>query len=154
MAKFYLQSKSQSGKAVIQPKIYNRLLRARSYIQKTTSSLCLNEIAAQANLSPFHFHRTYKQAFNETPHNHHNRLRLARAKILLRNGEFNVTDVCFEVGFESVSSFSGWFLRSVGLSPSLYQMYSKKRNVPPEMQSFFVPNCFLRLNIPKPEAQE
>jgi AraC family transcriptional regulator len=143
---------------VVHPKIYQRLLRARSYLQKTTTaSLGLNDLAAQANLSPFHFQRAYKQAFTETPHNHRNRLRVARAKALLRSGNFSVTDVCFEVGFESVSSFSAWFAREVGLNPSRFQAYARERKAPQEVEGVFIPSCFLRLgkaDSEETEAQE
>jgi transcriptional regulator GlxA family with amidase domain len=131
---------------VVHPKTYQRLLRAHSYLQKTIAApVGLTDLAAQANLSPFHFQRAYKQAFTETPHNHRNRLRVARAKALLRSGNYSVTDVCFSIGFESVSSFSAWFSREVGLNPSRFQVYARKRKAPQEIEGVFIPSCFLRL---------
>ena len=133
---------------MIAPRIDNRLLRARRYLQQTaTQNIKLSEIAKQANLSPFYFHRSYKQTYGETPHNHRSRLRLARAKTILRGGQYSIAEVCFEVGFESVSSFTAWFLRQVGLTPSRYQEYAKKRYAPLEIQSIFIPCCFLGMAL-------
>jgi AraC-like DNA-binding protein len=66
----------------------------------------LSDVAARANLSPYHFLRVYKRAYGETPHEFLTRLRIERAKTLLAKGSHNVTEACFEVGFSSLGSFS------------------------------------------------
>src|SRR5215208_1051436 len=57
----------------------------------------LPDVSAQANLSPYHFLRVYKQTFQETPHEFLTRLRIEKAKTLLARGSHNVTEACFEV---------------------------------------------------------
>jgi AraC family transcriptional regulator len=102
--------------------LYRRLLRGRDYI---LSSLCepilLDDIAREACLSPYHFHRTFSQVFHETPHRYLTRHRLERACHLLRQTDRSVTEVCFECGFESLGSFSSLFRRRFGVSPRAFR---------------------------------
>ncbi|HET7270910.1 MAG TPA: helix-turn-helix transcriptional regulator [Rubrobacter sp.] len=106
----------------------------------------LPEVAAQANLSPYHFLRVYKQAYGETPHEFLTRLRIERAKTLLARGSHNVTETCFEVGFSSLGSFSTLFAHRVGLSPSEYRRYARSSILVPDMvRPLFVPSCFLTM---------
>ncbi|WP_036219655.1 helix-turn-helix domain-containing protein [Calidithermus chliarophilus] len=131
-----------------------RLLRARDFLREAYHQpLNLPRIAAQANLSPHHFLRAYKRAFQETPHDTLTRLRLERAKTLLRQGELSVSEVCLEVGFESLSTFSGLFLREVGLPPSHYRKYATSQvYIPLVYRTLYVPACFLRVyGGPEPE---
>ncbi len=103
----------------------------------------LPDVAAHANLSPYHFLRVYKQAFRETPHEFLTRLRIERAKTLLAGGSHNVTEACFEVGFSSLGSFSTLFAHRVGLSPSEYRRYVRSGIlVPRAVRSLLVPACF------------
>ena len=106
----------------------------------------LPDVAAQANLSPYHFLRVYKQAYGETPHEFLTRLRIERAKTLLGRGSHNVTEACFEVGFSSLGSFSALFAHRVGLSPSEYRRYARSTiSVPDTVRPLFVPSCFLAM---------
>lgn len=118
----------------------------------------LHEVAARAHLSPYHFSRLHRRAFDETPHAFLTRLRIERAKTLLARGSHNVTEACFEVGFSSLGSFSALFSRRVGLSPSLYRRHARFGIVVPrEVRSLFVPACFAALvfGAPgEPAAQE
>ena len=104
----------------------------------------LPDVAAQANLSPYHFLRVYKRVYGETPHEFLTRLRVERAKTLLARGSHNVTEACFEVGFSSLGSFSVLFTHRVGLSPSEYQRYARSSiSVPDTVRPLFIPSCFL-----------
>jgi AraC-like DNA-binding protein len=103
----------------------------------------LPDVAAQANLSPYHFLRIYKRAYAETPHEFLTRLRIERAKTLLARGSHNVTEACFEVGFSSLGSFSTLFAHRVGLAPSEYKRYARSSiSVPSSLRPVFVPSCF------------
>ena len=103
----------------------------------------LPDVAARANLSPYHFLRVYKRAYGETPHEFLTRLRIERAKTLLARGSHNVTEACFEVGFSSLGSFSTLFTHRVGLSPSEYRRYARSSIfVPYSLRPLFVPSCF------------
>ena len=103
----------------------------------------LPEVSAEANLSPYHFLRVYKEAFQETPHEFLTRLRIERAKALLAGGDHNVTQACFEVGFSSPGSFSALFSHRVGLTPSEYRRHARPGiAVPREIRPVFVPACY------------
>jgi AraC family transcriptional regulator len=101
---------------------YRRLLRGKDYMDSFSGGqLHLEEVAHQACLSPYHFHRLFRQAFRQTPNQYLQRKRLANAQRLLERGEHSVTSVCLEVGFESITSFSGLFRRNFGCSPREYR---------------------------------
>ena len=63
---------------------------------------------------------------------------IEKAKELLRLKEMSVTDVCFEVGFESLGSFSALFRRCVGTAPVVY----RKREMDARRK---VPGCFIQM---------
>jgi AraC-like DNA-binding protein len=99
------------------PQTYRSLAQAREFMRHAYGTpVSLPDVAARANLSPYHFLRVYKRACGETPHEFLTRLRIERAKTLLARGSHNVTEACFEVGFSSLGSFSNLFAYRVGLS--------------------------------------
>jgi AraC-like DNA-binding protein len=73
--------------------------------------LTLREVAREADMSPFHFIRQFEAVFGSSPHQFRIGTRLERAKQLLAMGGYSVTDVCMEVGFSSLGSFSQLFAR-------------------------------------------
>ena len=116
-------------------------------------SVSLPDVAARANLSPYHFLRVHKRAYGETPHEFLTRLRIERAKTLLATGEYSVTEACFEVGFSSLGSFSALFAHRVGLSPSEFRRCVRPGIVVPRaVRSSFVPACFCARLFGSPEA--
>jgi AraC-like DNA-binding protein len=100
--------------------------------------LDLDQMAAQAGFSKFHFARAFKDAYGETPANYLSRRRVERAKDLLRSANLTVTEVCMLVGFSSLGSFSSRFSEMVGMSPSAFQRASVAQGGPPP-----IPGCFL-----------
>jgi len=102
--------------------LFRDLTRAREFIRfHFTERITLEQAAAEAFLSPFHFQRTFSAAFGETPHEYITRLRLEHAKSLLRKSSLTVSDVCVEVGFQSLGSFSTLFSRLEGCSPKQFR---------------------------------
>src|SRR2546428_7595564 len=102
--------------------VHDRLCRARQFIDDSYyQPLELNEISKQACLSRYHFLRLFRDTFQTTPHQYLIHRRIERAKELLRWKDLSVTDVCFEVGFESLGSFSALFRRCVGAAPVTYR---------------------------------
>ena len=96
--------------------VQERLHRARRFIDECYDlPLDLNQISRQACLSRFHFLRLFRDTFETTPHQYLIQRRIEKAKELLRLKEMSVTDVCFEVGFESLGSFSALFRRCARL---------------------------------------
>jgi AraC-like DNA-binding protein len=137
------------------PQTYRRLARAREFMRHAYSNpVSLPDVAAQANLSPYHFLRVYKRAYGETPHEFLTRLRIERAKTLLAGGSHNVTEACFEIGFSSLGSFSVLFAYRVGVSPSEYRRYARSSiSVPERVRPLFVPSCFFTMLYGTPEER-
>lgn len=117
------------------------LARARTLMEQDYARpLNLAELARAAHFSRAHFVRAFRREFHATPHEFLTRTRLARAKELLANSELSVTEICFEVGFESLSSFSHLFHRQVGWSPSIYRARSWEMRRNPRK---FIPHCYI-----------
>ena len=99
-----------------------RLLRARDKMDRSYAEpLDVPALARVAHTSEAHFIRSFKATFGETPHRYLQRRRLERAMALLRETDRQVTEICLDVGFTSLGTFSRTFNRVLGLSPSAYR---------------------------------
>lgn len=104
--------------------------------------ISLDTIADEAFFSKFHFIRLFKSIYSRTPHQYLTTVRIEKAKKLLCRG-LPVADVCYEVGFDSVTSFAGLFKRLVKLAPATYQKKELKRLADTvEKPLAYIPNCF------------
>ena len=113
-----------------------RLLRARDAMDRTYAGpLDVPALARIACVSEAHFIRTFKTTFGETPHRYLQRRRVERSMWLLRETDRSVTDICLDVGFTSLGTFSRTFREIVGVSPVVYRRGS-------EPVGGAVPNCF------------
>src|ERR1700682_5399788 len=104
------------------PKIYlyRRLVQAKLFIDAHfAENIDLGNIADEAYFSKFHFIRKFKNIYRKTPHQYLIFVRIDRAMELLKTG-IPVSEVCYAVGFESLSSFSRLFKRVIGITPSMY----------------------------------
>lgn len=111
-----------------------RMLRARDAMDRAFAEpLDVPALARVAGVSEAHFIRTFRATFGETPHRYLQRRRVERAMFLLRSTDLSVTDVCFDVGFGSLGTFSRTFRAIVGASPVAY----RRRTAP-----VAVPSCF------------
>jgi len=100
---------------------FRRLCRGRDLLAfEYQSRVRLEQAAREACLSEFHFHRLFRTTFGETPHDFLTRLRMQRARQMLAS-ERTVTEVCFEIGYESLGSFSSKFRAQFGRSPAQFQ---------------------------------
>jgi AraC family transcriptional regulator len=81
----------------------------------------LEQLAALAGLSKFHFHRLFKNAVGEAPSHYLLKVRMHEAKRLLRETKRSVVDVALEVGYANPSHFARFFRRETGLTPSDYR---------------------------------
>jgi AraC family transcriptional regulator len=98
--------------------LYKRLHRSRDFLDASLdTSVSLADAASVACLSPHHFLRTFKKVFGETPHQYLGRKRMERAKLLVLSSDLPITRICYDLGFESLGSFSWLFRRNYGLSP-------------------------------------
>jgi transcriptional regulator GlxA family with amidase domain len=108
-----------------------RMLRARDAMDRAYARpLDVPELARIAGTSPAHFIRTFRAIFGETPHRYLQRRRVERAMYLLRATDLSVTDVCFDVGFNSLGTFSRTFTAIVGTTPSSYRTGGRALPVP------------------------
>lgn len=123
---------------------FRRLCQARDQLVEVhDSTLTIEQVAREAGISPFHFIRQFESLFGETPHQFRIRARLDRARMLLAAGQLSVTDVCMEVGFSSLGSFSHLFATRLGESPRAFQRRVRRSVahpgvVPPAL----IPGCF------------
>lgn len=83
--------------------------------------LTLEQLAAQASLSPFYFSRLFKRETGFSPHQYILAARINNAKFLLHSTGDSVKSICFTVGFTSESSFCTAFKKETGLTPSGYR---------------------------------
>jgi transcriptional regulator GlxA family with amidase domain len=99
-----------------------RLLRARDAMDRRYAEpLDVPVLARIACCSEAHFIRTFRAAFGETPNRYLQRRRVERAMWLLRSTDRSVTDICMDVGFTSLGTFSRVFREVVGEPPSAYR---------------------------------
>ena len=102
---------------------FRRLCQARDRLCDVSGPpLSIEDLAREVQISPFHFIRQFEAVFGLTPHQYRIQARLDAAKRLLASGHHSVTDVCMEVGFSSLGSFSALFARRVGEAPSAYRL--------------------------------
>jgi AraC family transcriptional regulator len=105
--------------------LYKRLLRGKDFLDSFhAEELALSEVARAACVSPYHFHRLFREVFGETPNQYLQRKRLERARDLLKSTARGVTEISLDVGFESSTSFSTLFRRTFGYSPRAYRSLS------------------------------
>ena len=108
-----------------------RLLRARDAMDGSYARpLDIAALARIAHVSEAHFIRTFRDTFGETPHRYLQRRRVERAMFLLRSTRRRVTDVCFDVGFNSLGTFSRTFQEIVGESPTAFRQRGRMPAVP------------------------
>jgi len=124
--------------------VFRRLCLARDLLEEVPEEpVSIEEIAREVGISPFHFIRQFEAVFGLTPHQFRIQSRLDRARRLLATGQHSVTDVCMEVGFSSLGSFSDLFTRRVGATPSAYQRRLRAMvQVPGTLPRALIPGCF------------
>ncbi len=99
-----------------------RLLRARDAMDRAYAEpLDVRALAAIAHVSEMYFIRTFRATFGETPHRYLQRRRVERSMFLLRETDRSITDICVDVGFSSLGTFSRTFREIVGETPSAYR---------------------------------
>src|SRR5580698_7434245 len=111
------------------------MLRARDAMDRAYAQpLDVAALARIAHVSQAHFTRTFRATFGETPHRYLQRRRVERSMFLLRDTNRTVTEICLDVGFTSLGTFSRTFRDIIGQSPVAY-----RGSVAPDM---VVPTCF------------
>lgn len=127
-------------------------------VQGIDEALDLEDLANEAALSPFHFHRVFRGMVGETPLELHRRLGMERAAWALRNKEARVTAIAFDAGYETHESFTRAFRDRFGCSPSEFRRRRRVEDGPdceraPQIELaarsgiHFVPDCPLPFNF-------
>lgn len=113
--------------------------QARDLIDRSYAEpLDLDELARAAGYSRYHFARSFREVYGETPGRYLARRRIERAKELLRAANLTVTEVCYLVGFTSLGSFSTRFKELAGVPPSTYRDEAVASGGPPP-----IPGCYV-----------
>ena len=125
-----------------------RLLRARDAMDGSYARpLDIAALARIAHVSEAHFIRTFRATFGETPHRYLQRRRVERAMFLLVQTDRSVTDICLDVGFTSLGTFSRMFREIVGETPSAYRAGNGPIVAPNCMQMMFTRPRFAARDI-------
>jgi AraC family transcriptional regulator len=100
----------------------DRMKRVHDYIQAHLDDpLTLTDLGRVACLSPYHFSRSFKQAFGVSPHRYVIKRRIERAKVLLRRTDRPLARVAQEAGFTDQSHLTAEFRRQVGVTPGRFR---------------------------------
>ena len=110
------------------PEQYAKVRQSKAFMEKFYADrIELNDLAKAAFMSRFHYGRIFQRIYGLTPRIYLRDLRISKAKSLIRQG-LSITQVCFEVGYESVTTFSAVFKKCTGFTPKAYQQ-SHNRNL-------------------------
>ena len=115
---------------------YVQVRQSKSFMEKYLSEkIELEKIASTAFMSRFHYARIFKRIYGLSPRQYLKDLRINRGKELLKQG-LNISEVCFEVGYDSLPTFCNAFKKATGYSPREYQNLNKatwNKNFPKRM---------------------
>jgi len=102
--------------------------------ERLCEPISLYDMSRVAYLSTFHFNRVFHQITGLPPAKFIAAMRLNEAKRLLLNSNLSITDICFEVGYNSLSTFTRRFTQRVGLGPREFR-YLAERITPASIES-------------------
>ena len=96
--------------------------RAKEFIQEhKESDLSLSQVAKAVNISVFYFCKMFKKVTGLNFTEYLSRVRIEKAKNLLLNPNLRVSEIAFNVGFQSLTHFNRVFHKIVGQSPTVYR---------------------------------
>jgi AraC-like DNA-binding protein len=127
--------------------LYRRIVQAKLFIDNNyAANIDVDNIADEAYFSKFHFIRLFKKIYGKTPHQYLTSVRIENAKQLLKTNK-PVSEVCYSVGFESLSSFSILFKRLAGQTPSAFLKKQQQLKIQISKAPLqFIPGCFAYQN--------
>jgi AraC-like DNA-binding protein len=127
--------------------LYRRIVQAKLFIDNHYSEpIDLNILSSEATFSKFHFLRLFKEIYGMTPYVYLKKIRIEKAKELLSQ-DVSVEEVCFHIGFDSVTSFTTLFKRQVGATPAAFRvdrLMRRQHIITSPLK--FIPNCYAESN--------
>lgn len=98
------------------------LQKVRQYLhEQYAQKITLDTLSARYNISKYHLQRSFQRYFGQSPGEYLTRLRLTRAKELLRATDLPVSEVAYRVGMENTSHFISVFRSREGATPQQYR---------------------------------
>jgi AraC-like DNA-binding protein len=96
--------------------------RAKEFIEAHQGEeLRLTAVARAVNTSPFYFCKMFKKVTGLNFTDYVSRVRIEKAKNLLLNRNLRVSEIAYEVGFQSLTHFNRVFKKVLGVPPTLYR---------------------------------
>jgi AraC-like DNA-binding protein len=126
--------------------LYRRIVKAKLFIDEHfADDIDLDHISDEAYFSKYHFIRLFKKTYSRTPHQYLIFVRIEKSKLLLKKG-IPVAGVCYAVGFDSITSFTGLFKKRTGHTPSAYQQMHLQIKEEIRLNPLkHIPNCFAEM---------
>lgn len=87
--------------------------------------ILLKDLAIQVGVSAFYLNRLFKEKTGLTPRMYLENVRMKKAMDLLLTTDLNSTDICFKIGYESLSSFYKAFKSTAGCTPKQFRLKRK-----------------------------
>ena len=113
------------GEDPLRPEHYTKVRQSKAYMEQCFSdNIELNDLAKAAFMSRFHYVRIFQRMYGLTPRTYLRDLRIAKAKTLIKQG-LPITQVCLDVGYQSLPTFSSVFKKCTGYTPKEYQQLNK-----------------------------
>jgi AraC family transcriptional regulator len=101
----------------------HKLKRVQVYVEHHLSeSIRVEQLAAEAHMSPYHFARMFKRATGQPPHLYVVLRRVEHAKALLRDSDLALVDLAAQAGFCTQCHFTSVFHRYVGCTPLVFRL--------------------------------
>jgi AraC-like DNA-binding protein len=97
--------------------------RAKAYVQEhQTEEFSLDEVAKSLHISPFYFCKVFKKGTGLTFTDYVSRVRIEKGKNLLLNPRYRISEIAYEIGFQSLTHFNRVFKKLVGQSPTEFRL--------------------------------
>lgn len=133
-----IRERRSRDRVLVADGLLSHLRRARDHLDREyRSPIDLDDVAAVAGVSKYHFTRAFAATYGETPIRYLTRRRIERSQDLLRSANLTVTEICMAVGFASLGSFSARFTELVGETPTAYRNRWVAQGGP------HIPGCYL-----------
>ena len=101
--------------------LVSKLIATKDFIHKNyNNKLTLNKLSFESGISKFHFSRLFKTCFEQSPAEMQINLRMQKAKLLILERSFQLTEIAFCLGYTDLASFSNQFKKHFGESPSSF----------------------------------